>query len=83
MRKLLILVLMAALGWSIYWIVGSEGSRAAFQGWFDQRRADGWVADYSDLTVQGFPNRFDATFTDLSLADPGTGLAWDLSLIHI
>lgn len=76
MRLLLTLILLAAAGWSGYWFVGAHGTEAAFEHWFDQRRDEGWAADYSDLTVQGFPNRFDATFTDLSLADPGTGLAW-------
>ena len=83
MRGLLTLILLAAIGWSGYWIVGAQGSQGAFETWFDQRRNEGWVADYSDFSVQGFPNRFDATFTDLSLADPGTGLAWDAPFFQL
>ena len=36
----------------------------------------GWVAEYSDLVVQGFPNRFDAKVKGLHLADPNVGWAW-------
>lgn len=77
MRLLLNLILLAAAAWSGYWFIGSRSSKTAFETWFESRRAEGWAADYSALTVQGFPNRFDATFNDLSLADPGTGLAWE------
>ncbi|WP_299845204.1 DUF2125 domain-containing protein [uncultured Roseovarius sp.] len=80
---LLTLILLAAIGWSGYWFVGSQTSQSAFETWFDARRAEGWAADYSDLKVQGFPNRFDASFTDVSLADPGTGLAWDAPFFQI
>ena len=83
MRFLLALILLAAIGWSGYWVIGSSGSQAALQSWIDDRRGDGWVADYADLSIAGFPNRFDATFTDLDLADPGTGLAWQAPFFQI
>ncbi len=83
MRFLLTLILLAAIGWSGYWLVGSEGSKRGFESWFDARRTEGWAADYGDLSVQGFPNRFDASFTDLSLADPNTGLAWQAPFFQI
>ncbi|MFN3207763.1 MAG: DUF2125 domain-containing protein [Roseovarius sp.] len=80
---MLILIVVAALGWSIYWAAGSAGATTAFENWFEGRRAEGWVADYSDLTTRGFPNRFDTTFTDVALADPDTGLAWDAPFFQI
>lgn len=83
MRFLLTLILLAAVGWSGYWFIGAEGSQSAFERWIDQRRDDGWVAEYGDLAVRGFPNRFDTTFTDLSLADPETGLAWQAPLFQL
>lgn len=83
MRFLLTLILLAAIGWCGYWFIGATGSKAAFEGWIDERRTEGWVADYTELDVQGFPNRFDVTFTDLSLADPETGLAWSASFFQI
>ena len=83
MRFLLTFILLAAVGWSGYWFIGASGSQAAFESWIEQRRDDGWVAEYNDLTVQGFPNRFDASFTGLSLADPETGLAWQAPFFQI
>ena len=77
MRVLLAVILIAALGWSGYWFVGQRGLEQGFAKWFEARRAEGWVAETSDLGVQGFPNRFDTGFSDLILADPATGLAWE------
>ncbi len=83
MRLLLTLTLVAAAAWAGYWFLGANGAQSAFAAWFEQRRAEGWAADYSDLQVRGFPNRFDATFDNLTLADPGTGLAWDAPFFQI
>ncbi|NNU79594.1 DUF2125 domain-containing protein [Halovulum dunhuangense] len=83
MRSLFFLVIVAALGWSGYWWVGASGKRQAIEGWLDQRRAEGWVADVGDLTVTGYPNRFDSFFTDLQLADPGSGWSWSAPSFQI
>lgn len=77
MRLLLIITLALGAAWSGYWVVGSTAARAGFVAWFDTRRADGWVAEYGDLALRGFPNRFDTGFSDIALADPATGLAWE------
>ncbi|MEM9780522.1 MAG: DUF2125 domain-containing protein, partial [Pseudomonadota bacterium] len=76
MRSLFFLVILAALGWSAYWWVGSRAKDEAINAWLADRRAAGWVADTSDIVVQGFPNRFDTTFKDLNIADPDSGWAW-------
>lgn len=83
MRLLLIAILVAAFGWSGYWFVGRQGMQSAFSAWFDTRRAEGWVAETADLEIQGFPNRFDIGFSDLMLADPETGLAWQAPFFQI
>lgn len=83
MKRLLILALLAAGLWSGYWIWGAQTLKSDIDGWFDARRADGWVADYTDLSVAGFPNRLDATLDAPSLADPGTGWAWQAPFFQI
>ncbi len=83
MRTLLTVIVILALGWSIYWAIGSTGANTAFKTWFEDRRAEGWVADVSTLETKGFPNRFDTTFSDVSLADPETGLAWEAPFFQI
>lgn len=83
MRLLLGIILTAAALWSGYWYLGSAGVTTAFESWFKARRAEGWVAEYGDIATRGFPNRFDTTFTDISLADTGTGLAWEAPFFQI
>lgn len=77
MKLLLALILTVTVVWSGFWYIGSNGVKSGYETWFRDRQAEGWVAEYSSLGVQGYPNRFDASFTDVALADPGTGLAWD------
>jgi hypothetical protein len=76
-------ILIAAAAWSGYWFVGAKGSKAGFEAWFQQQRDRGVTAEYSDLSVQGFPNRFDAGFSDLSLADPRQGIGWEAPFFQI
>ncbi|MDJ1009036.1 MAG: DUF2125 domain-containing protein [Paracoccaceae bacterium] len=82
-RRLIVLVIVAVLAWGGYWVVGSVALDRALRAWIDDRRGEGWFAEYADLRVQGFPNRFDTTFTELDLADPETGLAWSLPFFQI
>lgn len=83
MRTLFFVVMIAALGWSGYWFAGSQGKEAALTAWLDDRRSQGWVADTADLTVSGFPNRFDTTITELHLADPRSNWAWSAPWFQI
>lgn len=83
MRFLLILIVAAAALWSGYWFVASSGVKSGFEHWFEARRADGWAADYGELSVGGFPNRIDTSFTALELADPETGLAWEAPFFQV
>ena len=76
MKRLLVAILVAALGWSAYWFIGTSGAKSGFTAWFDARQSEGWQAEVSDISVRGYPNRFDTTFTDIALADPDTGVAW-------
>lgn len=83
MKRLLIAIVLFATLWGGYWWVGSQGVSRGFDAWLDARRAEGWVAETSDLTVRGFPNRFDTTFTQLRLADPETGWAWEAPFFQL
>lgn len=83
MRKLIAIVVIAALGWSGWWFFGAAAVERVMTNALAARQAEGWVADYSDLKTRGFPNRFDTTITDLELADPATGLAWSAPMVQI
>lgn len=78
MRTLIWIVVVLSLLWGGYWFVGARGVETGLTAWLEARRAEGWLAEYSDITTRGFPNRFDTTISDFELADPGTGLAWTM-----
>lgn len=82
-KRLLVVIIVAALFWSTYWFIGSNEVRNGVENWFDDRRTDGWVAETTDIKVAGFPNRFDLTISDLMLADPATGWAWQAPFFQV
>lgn len=83
MRKLIVIVLVAATAWAAYWGIGATASKKATKAWLEARRAEGWQVEYSDLKLRGFPNRFDTTITDIQLTDPETGLSWAAPFFQI
>ena len=83
MRRLLVLVLVVATAWAGYWVVGSTASQKGTEKWLEDRRTDGWLVEYADLSVAGFPNRFDTNLTDIELTDPDTGLSWKAPFFQI
>lgn len=83
MRKLILGVVLVATAWAIYWVIGATASQKATENWLDARRAEGWQVEYSDLSVRGFPNRFDTTLTDVQLTDPDTGLSWSAPFFQL
>ncbi|MDC0431402.1 DUF2125 domain-containing protein [Paracoccaceae bacterium] len=83
MKRLLLVILVAALGWSGYWFVGAQSLRDGISRWFENRQDAGWIAAYSAVSVRGFPNRFDTNFTDLELADTRTGWAWSVDFFQL
>lgn len=80
---LIILIFAAAAAWGGYWYWGASKLRTGFKEWFTARQTDGWQAQYADFTLQGFPNRFDSTWTGLKLGDPDTGWAVEMPLFQI
>lgn len=82
MKRLLIgIVVLAGLA-IVAWGGGAMLTETAATRWMDDRRADGWVANASDISVGGFPLRFTTLFEDVELADPGTGLAWSVASLE-
>ncbi len=70
MRGLLWVTVVLAVLWGGWWVVGSRGVKAAAKGWLAEH------GRYEDLTVAGFPNRFDLTVTGIELSDPASGIGW-------
>ncbi|MDO6732328.1 DUF2125 domain-containing protein [Marinovum sp. 2_MG-2023] len=76
MKRLAILIILAAVGWAGHWLWGKQTLMATYQSWFAERRAEGWQAEYTDMAIRGFPNRHDTTWEGLSITDPDSGLGW-------
>lgn len=77
MKRLLALIIIAASLWAGYWFIGARAVERAYTDYFATQEGRGWSANYSDLKVTGFPNRFDVTLTDIFIADTQGGLGWE------
>ncbi|WP_118134161.1 DUF2125 domain-containing protein [Oceanicella sp. SM1341] len=76
LRTLLVVILLVALGWSGWWFFAAGAQQKAYEGWLEDRRSEGWLAEAGRISVTGFPFRFDTLVEDLSLAEPQEGWAW-------
>ncbi len=83
MKRLLVVVLVAAALWAGYWMWQANALKSSVETWFEDRRADGWQASYADMSVKGFPNRLDLRFDDLQLADPDSRVVWNAPRFEI
>lgn len=66
MRRIIGLVVFAAVLWGGYWFVASNAVKQAVT---NAVEADPRISA-SDIRLAGFPNRFDTTFTEPSWSDP-------------
>lgn len=78
MRRLIWIILFLAILWCAWWAVFGWGLKSALDVWFEDRRTDGWQADYATLELRGFPTRVQADMTDIVLADTVSGLVMNL-----
>jgi hypothetical protein len=76
MRRLLVMLAVLAALLTAAWFAVARGVDGSLRAWFAARTAEGWVAEYGSLSTTGFPRRFLTRLTDVTLADPETGLAW-------
>ncbi|MBY6163204.1 DUF2125 domain-containing protein [Mameliella alba] len=82
-RWIFAVTLALALGWTGLWFHSSSALKRDIAAWFEDRRADGWQAEYDSLSVRGFPSRLDATLTGLHIADPTSGFGWQAPMFQI
>ena len=76
MKRLLTAGISLAALASAAWFGWAALTERAVTGWLDAREAEGWVVTREDVAVTGFPTEFVTRFTQVSLADPATGLVW-------
>lgn len=83
MKQLLAGVILATLAYGGWWAYAAQTLRSDVEAWFAALRADGWQADYSDLTMRGFPNRTDLTISDPVLISPDGTVGWQAPFFQI
>jgi hypothetical protein len=83
MRKLIFLILTVIVVYSGYWLIGARTTERGITAWLGARQADGWQAEYTDLTTNGYPINFHTVLRDLALADPASGIAYQTSQFEI
>lgn len=82
MRFILGVIIVLSGLWVGYWWLTATGLEQATRLWLNDRAREGWQAE-ADVSVAGFPYRFDMSWENLSLADPDTGVAWAAPLFQI
>ena len=83
MRGILGVVLVLAGLWGGYWFVGARALDQGARGWIAAQQGAGRVLDYADLSVSGFPNRFDLTLSEPRLEDAVSGLGWQAAFVQV
>jgi hypothetical protein len=83
MRKLTWAVVIVAALWAAYWAAGAFAVRRGLTAFLEDQRAQGAEVAWSDLSVAGFPNRFDVTLTDPAFADPASGTGWRAPFVQL
>ena len=78
MRALLWVTGVLAALWGGYWVVGSRAALSGTEAWLD-----GSNVVYQDVSVAGFPNRFDVTVTGVSAVDTASGLGWNAPFVQV
>ena len=76
MRRLPAILAIIVAIFVAYWFAVARGVEGSLRTWVAARAAEGWVAEYGALKTEGFPREFRTVVTDLTLADPDTGVAW-------
>ncbi|SFJ35000.1 DUF2125 domain-containing protein [Jannaschia pohangensis] len=82
-RWLTILVAVLAALWSGYWFAGRTAVTRGADAAIADLRAQGWTLTYDDLSVGGFPNRFDTTVTAPRLVTPDGAFGWTAPFVQV
>ena len=83
MRAILWVTLVLAVLWGGYWFTGSRAVDAGVTAWFAGAAEQGIAAEQTDISVSGFPNRFDLTVTEPHVTDIATGWGWQAPFAQV
>lgn len=83
MRILIVLIVLAAVGWSAYWFVGARALDRAIRAGIEDAREAGIEVATDSLKVTGFPNRFDTMIDAPRLQFPQSGITWSAPFLQV
>ena len=83
MRWLTIGVAVVAALWSAWWFVGSAAFERGAVAGIEAARARGWEILYDDLSVTGFPNRFDTHVAAPRVTTPDGRASWSAPFLQV
>ncbi|MEM9344721.1 MAG: DUF2125 domain-containing protein [Pseudomonadota bacterium] len=76
------ILIIFAIVWSVWWVIGQQLITRGVPTWLEDRRAEGWQAEV-ETSVGGFPATWRATFPELLLADPDTGVVYEANGLRL
>ena len=83
MRTLLMIIISATLFWSAYWTIGAQRTKAGINTWLTEKNDTRFDIYVGDMSISGFPNRFDVTMTPLRIEVNEWGFAWRGDFLQI
>lgn len=82
-KWLTILTVMIAVIWGGWWVFGAQAVERSLLAAVQAARQDGWRIDYADLSVSGFPSRFDTTVTAPQVTTPDGAIAGSAPFLQV
>ena len=76
-----LLLLLLSAGYIAWWLYAASEFRERTLAWIEDRRADGWRMDYTDVTRRGFPLKLGLRFDKPVVAAPDAAWRWSASRV--
>ncbi|MGZ9112643.1 MAG: DUF2125 domain-containing protein [Rhodoplanes sp.] len=76
-----VLLLLLSVGYIAWWLYAASEFRQRTLAWIEDRRADGWRMDYTDVTRRGFPLKLGLRFDKPVVAAPDAAWRWSASRV--
>jgi hypothetical protein len=83
MRWLIAVAVSLFVLWSGYWVVGSRTVLNEVETWVADAPGQGLAIKTGEISLAGYPNRFDLTVATPEYADPVTGWSWSAPFVQV
>ncbi|MHC0053724.1 DUF2125 domain-containing protein [Actibacterium sp. D379-3] len=83
MRRLVVLIVVAATLWGGYWFIAARALDNGLRAGIAAQQQAGWRIGHSALRVRGFPSRLDTTIEEITVGDPGGTVIWRAPFVQM